>query len=152
MLAKAKIDSFAPLRLCEQKNLTKKPRNILCSQIAALYLQSNDCIMIQRRDVFQAIADPTRRAILTLVAFNTMTAGTIADEFDSTRQTISKHIQVLTECELLVQEQKGREIYYHFNAKKMKEVADFIKPFQKMWEGRFSKLDKILINLKKEKK
>lgn len=122
------------------------------SHLAALYLQSNDFIMIVRRDVFQAIADPTRRAILTLVAFNTMTAGTIADEFDSKRQTISKHIQILTECELLVQEQKGREIYYHFNPKKMKEVADFIKPFQKMWEARFTKLDKILINLKKEKK
>lgn len=115
-------------------------------------MQSNDFIMIQRRDVFQAIADPTRRAILTLVAFNTMTAGTIAEQFDSKRQTISKHLQILTECELLIPDNKGREVYYHLNPKKMKEVADFIKPFQKMWERKFSKLDNILINLKNERK
>ena len=97
-----------------------------------------------RRDVFQAIADPTRRAIITLVALHAMTPTAIAENFDSSRQTISKHIQILTECELLGQEQNGREIYYHVNAKKMKEVADFIEPFRKMWDDRFNKLETIM--------
>src|SRR5688500_12388930 len=94
-----------------------------------------------RRDVFQAIADPTRRAIITLVALHAMTPGAIAEEFDSSRQTISKHIQILTECELLKQTLNGREIYYHLNASKMKEVADFIEPFRRMWDARFNKLE-----------
>lgn len=97
-----------------------------------------------RRDVFQAIADPTRRAILVLVASQSMTAGAIAANFDTARPTVSKHLQILTECELLKQEQTGREIYYHINAKKMKEVADFIEPFRNMWEARFSKLETIM--------
>ncbi len=97
-----------------------------------------------RRDVFQAIADPTRRAILTLVAFQALTPGAIAGNFDSSRQTISKHIQILTECELLTQEQNGREIYYHLNPKKMKEIAAFLEPFRKMWDDRFNKLESIM--------
>jgi DNA-binding transcriptional ArsR family regulator len=97
-----------------------------------------------RRDVFQAIADPTRRAIITLVAIHAMTPSAIAEKFDSSRQTISKHIQILTECELLKQEQTGREIYYQLNPKKMKEIADFIEPFRKMWDDRFSKLETIM--------
>ncbi|MEO3407708.1 metalloregulator ArsR/SmtB family transcription factor [Mucilaginibacter sp. CAU 1740] len=97
-----------------------------------------------RRDVFQAIADPTRRAILTLVATQAMTAGVIASNFDTARPTVSKHLQILTECELLKQEQSGREIYYHINAKKMKEVADFIEPFRQMWDERFNKLEAIM--------
>lgn len=97
-----------------------------------------------RRDVFQAIADPTRRAILSLVALQAMTPGAIAENFGSSRQTISKHIQILSECELLNQTQTGREIYYHFNAKKMKEVADFIEPFRKMWDDRFNTLEDIM--------
>lgn len=101
-----------------------------------------------RRDVFQAIADPTRRAIMTLIALQAMTPSAIAGNFDSSRQTISKHIQILTECELLKQEQSGREIYYHINAKKMKEVADFIEPFRIMWDDRFNKLEDIMKNYK----
>ena len=104
-----------------------------------------------RRDVFQAIADPTRRAIITLVAVHAMTPSAIAEKFDSSRQTISKHIQILTECELLKQEQNGREIYYHFNAKKMKEIAEFIEPFRKMWDDRFNKLESIMKNYKIKK-
>jgi len=104
-----------------------------------------------RRDIFQAIADPTRRAILSLVALQAMTAGAIANGFDSSRQTISKHIQILTECQLLKQEQSGREIYYHINAKKMKEVADFIEPFRKMWDDRFNKLETIMKKHKSKK-
>ena len=104
-----------------------------------------------RRDVFQALADPTRRAIITLVALQAMTPTAIAGNFDSSRQTISKHIQILTECELLEQEQTGREIYYHINAKKMKEVADFIEPFRKMWDDRFNKLEAVMKKYKTKK-
>lgn len=104
-----------------------------------------------RRDVFQAIADPTRRAIMTLVALQAMTPTAIAENFESSRQTISKHIQILTECELLKQDQQGREILYHLNAKKMKEVADFIEPFRNMWDDRFNKLESIMKNYKPQK-
>ena len=104
-----------------------------------------------RRDVFQAIADPTRRAILLLAASQSMTAGAIASNFDTARPTVSKHLQILTECELLKQEQNGREIYYHINPKKMKEVADFIEPFLKMWDDRFNKLETIMKNYKSKK-
>jgi DNA-binding transcriptional ArsR family regulator len=97
-----------------------------------------------RRDVFQAIADPTRRAILLLVAAQSMSAGAIAANFDSARPTISKHLQILTECQLLAQEQEGREVYYSINAKKMKEVADFIEPFRMIWEQRFNKLEAVM--------
>ncbi len=99
-----------------------------------------------RRDAFQAIADPSRRAILLLLASQTMTAGAIAANFDTARPTISKHLQILTECELLSQTQNGREIYYHINAKKMKEVADFIEPFRNSWDDRFNKLEAIMKN------
>jgi DNA-binding transcriptional ArsR family regulator len=104
-----------------------------------------------RRDVFQAIADPTRRAIIALVAFQAMTPTAIAENFDSSRQTISKHIQILTECELLKQEQNGREILYHFNPKKMKEIADFIEPFRQLWDERFNKLEAIMKKYKPKK-
>jgi DNA-binding transcriptional ArsR family regulator len=97
-----------------------------------------------RRDVFQAIADPTRRAILLLLASQSLTAGAIASNFDTARPTVSKHLQILTACELLNQEQQGREIYYHFNPKKMKEIADYIEPFQKMWDDRFNKLEAVM--------
>jgi DNA-binding transcriptional ArsR family regulator len=104
-----------------------------------------------RRDIFQAIADPTRRAILTLVALQAMTPGAIADSFNSSRQTISKHIQILTECQLLKQEQSGREIFYHFNPNKMKEVAEWLIPFAKMWDDRFNKLESIMKKHKQKK-
>ncbi|MEC5145895.1 metalloregulator ArsR/SmtB family transcription factor [Chitinophaga sp. 212800010-3] len=104
-----------------------------------------------RRDVFQAIADPTRRAILLLVASQAMTAGAIAANFNTARPTVSKHLQILTECELLAQTQNGREIYYHINAKKMKEVDDFIEPFRKMWDDRFNALEAIMKTYKTKK-
>jgi len=104
-----------------------------------------------RRDVFQAIADPTRRAILMLVASQSLTAGAIASNFDTARPTVSKHLQILTECELLEQEQTGREIYYHLNPKKMKEIADFIQPFRKMWDDRFNKLEDVMKKYKTKK-
>lgn len=105
-----------------------------------------------RRDVFQAISDPTRRAILLLLTSQTMTAGAIASNFDTARPTVSKHLQILTECELLNQEQNGREIYYQINANKMKEVADFIEPFRQMWDDRFNKLETVMKNYQSKNK
>ncbi len=107
--------------------------------------------MKMRRDIFQAIADPTRRSILSLVALQAMTAGAIADSFDSSRQTISKHIQILTECQLLNQELSGREIYYHFNPNKMKEIAEWLMPFAKIWDERFNTLEAIMKKYKSKK-
>ncbi|MGE8299550.1 ArsR/SmtB family transcription factor [Sphingobacterium paramultivorum] len=101
-----------------------------------------------RRDVFQAIADPTRRAILLLLASQAMTAGAIAANFKTARPTVSKHLQILTECELLKFQQNGREIYYQLNPSKMKEIADFIEPFRQMWDDRFNKLEAIMQNYK----
>ena len=100
--------------------------------------------MNTRRDVFQAIADPTRRAILLLVASQAMSAGAIAANFNTARPTISKHLHILTECQLLQQVQTGREVYYHFNAEKMKELAQFIEQFRNMWDDRFNKLEDIM--------
>ena len=97
-----------------------------------------------RRDVFQAIADPTRRAILLLLASQAMTAGAIAANFDTARPTVSKHLQILTECELLTQEQTGREIHYRLNPQRLKDIADFIEPFRQMWDDRFNKLEAIM--------
>lgn len=97
-----------------------------------------------RRDVFQAIADPTRRTILLLLASQSLSAGAIAANFDTARPTVSKHLQILVECELLEQAQNGREIFYHLNPNKMKEIADFIEPFRQMWEARFDHLEAIM--------
>lgn len=80
-----------------------------------------------------------------------MTAGAIAANFDTARPTVSKHLQILTECELLAQEQNGREMYYHLNAMKMKEIADFIEPFRRMWDERFDKLEAVMIKLQTNK-
>lgn len=108
--------------------------------------------MEARRDVFQAIADPTRRAILLLIAAQAMTPNAIAEEFHTSRQAVSKHIQILTECELVKQEQKGREIYYHINAIKIKEIDKWIEQFKKTLETQFSQLDNLLSTIKKQKK
>lgn len=108
--------------------------------------------METRRDVFQAIADPTRRAILLLLAAQAMTPNAMAEEFHTSRQAVSKHIQILTECELVRQEQKGREIYYHINATKIKEIDEWIEQFKNTLKTQFSQLDKVLLTLKKQKK
>src|SRR6188768_182022 len=102
-----------------------------------------------RRDVFQAIADPTRRAIITLIALQAMTPNAIAEHFDTTRQAISKHLKILAECELVKQEQQGREIYYSLEIDKMKEIDKWLEQFKKIWETRFSQLDDLLLTLKK---
>lgn len=103
-----------------------------------------------RRDVFQAIADPTRRAIIALIALQPMTPNALAEHFDTTRQAVSKHLKILAECELVKQEHQGREIYYQLEIDKMKEIDKWLEQFKKIWESRFSQLDDLLTTIKKQ--
>jgi DNA-binding transcriptional ArsR family regulator len=105
-----------------------------------------------RRDIFQAIADPTGRAIITLIALQAMTPNAIAENFNTTRQSVSKHLRILTECELVKQEQQGREIYYSLEIQKMKEMDNWLNQFRKIWETRYHQLDTVLSNIQKKKK
>ena len=105
-----------------------------------------------RRDIFQAIADPSRRAILVLIAAQAMTPNSLAEHFDTTRQAVSKHLKILTECALVKQEYQGRKIYYQLEINKMKEIDKWIEQFRKIWETRFNQLDKVLSTIKKQKK
>jgi DNA-binding transcriptional ArsR family regulator len=100
-----------------------------------------------KRDIFQAIADPTRRAILVLIAAQAMTPNALAEQFDTTRQAVSKHIKILNECEVVEQQKVGREIYYQLKPDKMKEIDKWLEQFRKLWEDRFNQLDEVLINL-----
>jgi DNA-binding transcriptional ArsR family regulator len=104
-----------------------------------------------KRDIFQAIADPTRRAIIALIALQAMTPNAIADHFDTTRQAVSKHLRILTECELVRREQKGREIYYSLEIEKMKEIDKWLEQYRKIWETRFEQLGEVLKVMKKQK-
>jgi DNA-binding transcriptional ArsR family regulator len=105
-----------------------------------------------KRDVFQAIADPTRRAIIALIALQAMTPNAIAEHFDTSRQAVSKHLRILTECELVTQEQKGREIYYSLEIEKMKEIDRWMEQYRKIWESRYKQLDTLLAELKQQEK
>ncbi|HBK89898.1 MAG: metalloregulator ArsR/SmtB family transcription factor [Cyclobacteriaceae bacterium] len=105
-----------------------------------------------RRDVFQAIADPTRRAIIALIALQALTPNALAEHFDISRQAVSKHLRILTECDLVKQESRGREIYYQLEVKKIKEVDQWLEQFRKLWEKRFEQLDELLLTLNKKKK
>ena len=105
-----------------------------------------------RRDIFQAIADPTRRAIIALIAMQALTPNAIAEHFDTTRQAVSKHLRILTECELVTQEQRGREIYYSLEIEKMKEIDKWLEQYRKIWEARISQLDELLAKIKKQEK
>lgn len=105
-----------------------------------------------RRDIFQAIADPTRRAIIALIALQAMTPNAIAEHFETSRQAVSKHLRILTECELVVPEQKGREIYYSLEIDKMKEIDAWLEQYRKIWESRYEQLDALLAELKQQEK
>ena len=105
-----------------------------------------------RRDVFQAIADPTRRAIIALLALQAMTPNALAEHFDTTRQAVSKHLRILTECELVKQDQQGREIYYSLEIEKMKEIDKWLEQYREIWETRYSQLDDLLATMKKQEK
>lgn len=114
-------------------------------------MQLIGCILApvdMKRDVFQAIADPTRRAIIALIAIQAMTPNAIAENFDTTRQAVSKHLRILTECELVTQEQKGREIYYTLEIEKMKEIDEWLEQYRQIWESRYEQLDTLLAELK----
>ena len=119
-------------------------------QSATVLLHNSNQIM--RRDIFQAIADPTRRAIIALIALQAMTPNALAEHFDTSRQAVSKHLRILTECELVTQEQKGREIYYSLEIEKMKEIDKWLEQYRKIWETRYSQLDDLLATIKKQKK
>ena len=108
--------------------------------------------METRRDIFQAIADPTRRAIMALIAVHAMTPNALAEHFHTSRQAVSKHIQILTECDQVKQEQQGREIYYSLEIDKMKEIDKWLAQFRKIWEARFTQLTDVLSTMKKQKK
>ncbi|MGH9849275.1 MAG: ArsR/SmtB family transcription factor [Blastocatellia bacterium] len=105
-----------------------------------------------RRDIFQAIADPTRRAIISLIALQAMTPNALAEHFHTSRQAVSRHIKILTECEIVKQEQQGREIYYSLQIEKMKEIDKWLSQFREIWETRFSQLDDVLTTIKEQKK
>ena len=120
-----------------------------------MHLQPFCCIIslvIMRRDIFQAIADPTRRAIIALIALQAMTPNALAEHFDTTRQAVSKHLRVLNECELVRQEQKGREIFYSLEIEKMQEIDAWLEQFRKIWETRFDQLDELLSTMKEQQK
>lgn len=130
-------------------------KNICATQKLRIYLQPGSCAFKcgkMKQDLFQAIADPTRRAILALIAIQALTPNAMAEKFDMSRQAVSKHIKVLQECELIKPEQSGREIYYHFNPKKMQELDNWLAQFRKSWETQFNQLDKVLSTIKKNKK
>lgn len=118
----------------------------ICNQLVANKKQYK-----MRRDIFQAIADPTRRAIIALIALQAMTPNALAEHFDTSRQAVSKHLQILVECDLIKQNQQGREIYYQLDIDKMKEIDKWLEQFRKIWETRFSQLDELLSNLKNKK-
>ena len=109
------------------------------------------CSEVMKRDVFQAIADPTRRAIIALIALQAMTPNAIAEHFETSRQAVSKHLRILSECELVHQEQRGREIYYSLEIDKMKEIDEWMERYRKIWETRFEQLDEVLEVMKKER-
>ncbi len=117
-------------------------------------MQPFGCILRSdyKRDIFQAIADPTRRAIIALIALQAMTPNAIAENFDITRQAVSKHLRILTECELVTQKQNGREIYYSLEIEKMKEIDEWLEQYRKIWETRFEQLDVLLAELKQQEK
>ena len=130
---------------------------IICeAEWLRIYLQPNGFAnkksVSMRRDVFQAIADPTRRAIIALIALQAMTPNAIADNFNITRQSVSRHLRILTECKLAKQEQQGREIYYSLEVEKMKEIDKWVSQFRALWETRYHQLSKVLSTMKKQKK
>lgn len=118
-------------------------------------MQLNGCILlfdVMKRDVFQAIADPTRRAIIALIAIQAMTPNAIAENFHTTRQAVSKHLRILTECEVVTTEQRGREIFYTLQIDKMREIDDWLEQYRQIWESRFEQLDTLLAELKQHEK
>src|ERR1700754_5035642 len=137
---------YTPKKIIRNKFAQLKSCTYICNlQVAQLNTK-------MKQDIFQAIADPTRRAILALIAVQALTPNAMAHKFDMSRQAVSKHIKVLHECELIKPEQSGREIYYHFNARKMQEFDNWLAQFRKNWETQFNQLDQVLLTIKNQKK
>lgn len=126
-------------------------RNQIVARIFATKWFPNSNLEMIRRDIFQAIADPTRRSIISLIAVQAMTPNAIAENFNTTRQSVSKHLRILVECDLIKQEQQGREIYYSLEIEKMKEIDKWLLQFRKIWETKFNQLDEVLLTLKNQK-
>ena len=126
-------------------------RNSLVAYIFATVRFHKTPITKMRRDIFQAIADPTRRAIMLLIALNAMTPNAIAEHFDTSRQAVSKHLRILIECDLVIQKPDGREIHYELKIDKMKEIDKWLEQFRGIWESRFNQLDVVLTKLKNKK-
>lgn len=130
-------------------------KNICETERLRIYLQPIGFLIassLMRRDIFQAIADPTRRAIITLIAIQAMTPNAIAEHFRTTRQAVSKHLRILAECDLVSQTQQGREIHYQLQVNKMKEIDKWLDQFRKIWENRFDNLDRYLAEIQKKAK
>jgi DNA-binding transcriptional ArsR family regulator len=134
-----------------KKFSSKSLRNQLVAYIFATVRFHKKNELTMRRDIFQAIADPTRRAIMLLIAANSMTPNAIAEHFDTSRQAVSKHLRILIECELVTQKHDGREIHYQLQIDKMKEIDKWLEQFRGIWENRFSQLDTVLKKLKTRK-
>jgi DNA-binding transcriptional ArsR family regulator len=137
-------DTSVPYKKNENKFAKPNGFTYTCNQIVSF------SVLFMRRDIFQAIADPTRRAIIALIALQAMTPNAIADNFNTTRQAVSKHLRILTECELIKQEHQGREIYYSLEVDKMKEIDKWLEQFRVIWETRFNQLDELLLNMKNQ--
>jgi len=135
-----------------ENSFRKNLRNQIVAHIFATEWVLNNKFFEMRRDIFQAIADPTRRGIIALIALQAMTPNAIAENFNTTRQAISKHLRILSECDLVKQEHQGREIYYSLEIEKMKEIDRWLEQYRKIWETRFNQLDKLLSTIKKQKK
>jgi len=127
-------------------------KNLRNRKVARIFATNwfHKTLLQMRRDIFQAIADPTRRAIIALIALQAMTPNAIAENFNTTRQAVSKHLRILSECELIKQEQNGREIYYSLQIDKMKEIDQWMEQFRAIWETRFNQLDNLLATIKKK--
>ena len=135
-----------------ENSFRKNLRNQIVAHIFATEWVLNNKFFEMRRDIFQAIADPTRRGIIALIALQAMTPNAIAENFNTTRQAISKHLRILSECDLVKQEHQGREIYYSLEIEKKKEIDRWLEQYRKIWETRFNQLDKLLSTIKKQKK
>jgi DNA-binding transcriptional ArsR family regulator len=129
----------------------KKLRETVQLRLQPATVPLHNPLQVMRRDIFQALADPTRRAIIALIALQAMTPNALAEHFHTSRQAVSKHLRILTECELVTPEQKGREIYYRLEIEKMKEIDEWLEQYRKIWETRYSQLDDLLAAIKKEK-
>ena len=105
-----------------------------------------------RRDVFNALADPTRRGILISLAHEAQNVNALAEKFDMTRQAVSLHVKYLQECGVITITKEGRERLCHLEAQKLSEVAEWLEPFRKLWETRFAQLDELLTNIQESQK